>query len=124
MPLTGKYDFKGIKKWGAKGLFLALSTIPVVGLWLKRIPVLGEILELALEELSNFLANKGLIVINVGAIIVEGKFDQIGFDKAIEDGLNKIRTVGRDKLTPAQGKAIDDAVIAALDKFGAVTRHN
>lgn len=65
--------------------------------------------------ITDWLANKGLIVLNLGAIYVKGEFDQAAFDKAIEDGLAKVG--GPTQLTPEEGKAVDDAVINAADKF-------
>ncbi len=121
MGLTGKYDFKGIKKFGAKGILLALNTVPSIGKWVAKIPFLRTLINGASELLVNWLANKGLMVINIGAIVVDGVIDQNRFDNAMEDGLAKIRIPG---ATPEQKKAIDDEVINAIRKFGRVTRHN
>jgi hypothetical protein len=109
--LTGKYDFKGIKEKGAAGLRLALLSSPYTA-WLARFPALSNLL---LEGLCNWMANKGLIVMNLGAYYVEGKLDQKAFDSAMEQGLKHVES--GEKLTPEQIKDIDDAVIAAADKF-------
>lgn len=69
-----------------------------------------------LEAAIEWLTNKGLIVLNLTANIVNGEIDQAALDSAMEEGFKKIQQ-GRDKLTPEQGKAIDDAVIKAADKF-------
>jgi hypothetical protein len=121
LGLTGKYDFKGIKKFGAKGILLALNAIPAVGKWLTKIPFLRTLVSGASELFVNWLANNGLMVINIGAIAIDGVIDQNRFDNAIEDGLAKIRIPG---ATPEQKKAIDDEVINAIRKFGRVTRRN
>ena len=121
MPLSGKYDFKGIKKFGAKGLLLALETVPVVGKLLKwglRAP-----LEILLEWCVNWLANKGLVVLNIAAIAVEGEWDQKQFDDAMERAFKQIEA-GGGKLTPEQIKAIDDEVIKAARRFIVITKHN
>lgn len=119
MGLTGKYDFKGIKKFGAKGILLALDGLPYVGAalrWGLRKPA-----EILVEGLVNWLANQGLIVLNVGAIAVKGEWDQKAFDSALEKGLAEAE-LNKGKLTPAQAKAIDDAVIEAARDFIVITR--
>lgn len=110
MPLTGKYDFKGIKKQGASGIKLALSSNPYT-LWLAKAPGIDTLL----EAFANYLANKGLIVLNIGAIYVEGQIDQSILDRSIDEGLKKIQQAGG-TLTPEQVKEIDDAVIKAADR--------
>ncbi len=121
MGLTGKYDFKGIKDKGAKALLLSISAIPTVGVWFARLPFLRNIVGYFLELLVNLLANSGLMVLNIGEIIVGGAIDQAKFDKAMEDGLALVKLPG---LTAAQKKAIDDEVVKAFRNFGLVTKHN
>lgn len=114
MALSGKYDFRGIKKMGAAGLRLALSSSPWTA-WFLRF---GRLADLLLEFTTNWLANKGLLVLNLGAISVSGELDQKQFDAAMDEALAEIsRRGGRDALTPEQRKAIDDAVIKAARKF-------
>ena len=119
MGLSGKYDFGGIKKWGAKGLTLALASTTwgasVVG------SVFQPVINVLLEFFVNWLTNKGLILINIGATIVEGEIDQKKFDQAIEEGLAKVKIPG---LTDKEKKAIDEKVVLAIRKFGRVTDHN
>ena len=67
------------------------------------------------------MANQGLLIINIGVIYVEGKFDQARFDKAVEDGIQKAKAPG---LTDAQKKVIDNDVINAFRRFGRITNHN
>lgn len=117
MPLSGKYDFRGIKTMGAKGILLALSTSPVTApyfLWIKRLH-LDEVLEIILEFVVNWAANNGLVLLNLGAIYVEGHFDQKAFDAAIEDALSEVK-LGR-KLSIDEVRAIDAKVIAAARRF-------
>lgn len=114
MGITGKYDFAGIKAWGATGLY-ALLAATSVGAWLIKY-MMGPVIKFVLENAVNWLANEGLVVLNVGAIYVEGEFSQSAFDNAMNDAIKKVETA-RSKLTPAQIKAIDDEVIAAARKF-------
>lgn len=114
MGVTGKYDFKGIKKLGAAGLRSAIFKTP----WLAWTLKFGSLLDLALELLSNWLANKGLVLLNVGAIVVKGEWDQKTFDKALDKAFSEIELKGgRDKLTPEEIKAIDDDVIRKARPF-------
>lgn len=114
MPISGKYDFQGIKKLGAAGLRGAMATSPYTAWALKG----GRLTDLILEFLTNWLANKGLLVLNLGAISVSGEVDQRNFDAAMDAAISEIsRRGGRDALTPAQKKAIDDEVIRAARKF-------
>lgn len=120
---TGKYDFPGIKKLGAKGLLLALASVPYVGIPLTTWPVVKDVVAGALEMFANWLANKGLVVLNLGAIAVEGDWNQKAFDSAIDEAFKKIQNA-QGKLTPEQMKAIDDEVIKAARKLIVVTKHN
>jgi ABC-type branched-subunit amino acid transport system substrate-binding protein len=114
LGLSGKYDFKGIKRLGAAVLRGALSSSPYTA-WLVRFPALTNFI---LEFLTNWLANKGLLVLNVIAIEVEGAIDQKGLDEAIDKAINEIKVKGgKDKLTPEENKAIDDEVIKSARKF-------
>lgn len=114
LGLLGKYDFRGIKKYGAKGLILAIESSSVGGVLLKW--GFKGVLTAVLEALANWLANKGLIILNVGAISVSGEWDQKAFDASIEEALSKIQSLDG-KLTPEQIKAIDDEVIRTARKF-------
>jgi hypothetical protein len=121
MGLTGKYDFPGIKKWGARGILLALQSVPYIGPALK-ISIIYNMADAALKLAVNWFANNGLIVLNVGAITVEGEWDQKAFDKAMDDAWKKVELPG--PLTDAQKKAIDDEVIKAARRFIIFTPHN
>lgn len=119
MGLSGKYDFKGIKKVGSAGIKAALSASPYTA-WLLKF---GAILDLGLEFGTNWLANNGLIVFNIGAFYVKGELDQKALDNAIEAGLKKIQQ-SNGNLTPEQIKEIDDAVIKAANQalpYGSVS---
>lgn len=113
MGLSGKYDFKGIQKAGVSGLRVAFPGL------LK----FGKLGEIGIEFLVNLLANHGLVLLNVGANYGEGELDQRGLDRSMDKALSEITIKGgRDKLTPAQKKAIDDEVIKAARKFVVIAR--
>ncbi len=114
MAISGRYDFKGIKKAGAFGLRLALATTPWGGFLING--SLGKLTGLVLEFVANWLANKGLIILNVGALEVEGYFDQKDFDKSMDQGLAEVK-FSHGSLTPQRIKEIDEAVIKAARKF-------
>ena len=111
MGISGKYDFKGIKKTGRLGIKAALASSPSTAWILKG----GAFTDAILDFAVNWLANKGLIFLNVGAFFVGGEIDQKALDNAIERGLAAVEKPGA-KLTPQQMKEIDDAVIKAADK--------
>ena len=47
MAISGKYDFKGIKKYGAAGLRVAFASSPYTA-WINRLPAVNSfILELS-----------------------------------------------------------------------------
>ena len=120
MGITGRYDFKGIKKLGAKGLALALSSTPW-GAWLVNTPFISTFTNLLLELIVNWLANEGLIILNIAAIQVSGEMDQKQFDDAMSEAFKIIEFPGA-KLTPEQMKEIDDKVIEAFRKFAVFTK--
>lgn len=68
-----------------------------------------------LEFVSNWMANKGLIILNVGAIYVNGEVDTALLDRSIDYGIKQMENPDI-KLTPQQMKDIDDAVIRAADR--------
>jgi hypothetical protein len=115
MPISGKYDFPGIKKTGAVGLKAALASTGW-GAWILRSGKLGDLI---LEFIVNWLLNKGLIVLNIAAIEIGGEIDQKSFDSAMDDALAKI-TAANGTLTPEQKKEIDDGVIEAFRKFAPI----
>lgn len=113
MPLSGKYNFPGIKKWGAAGIKAALSAT-TWGVWLLKYSF-GPVLDWVIEFGVNWMANKGLIVLNIGAIYVDGEIDQAAFDEAIDQGIKRVKQAGA-TLSEKEAKEIDDAVIAAADQ--------
>ena len=108
---SGKYDFSGIKKAGAAAIQAVLAGTSWGGILFKNLlrPFMNGILEL----LVNWLANRGLFILNIGAIYVDSKFSQAAFDKAMSEAIEKVKASGG-TLTDAQKKAIDDEVIKAV----------
>lgn len=114
MSISGKYNFKGMKKLGTAGLKSAFALSPSTA-WLLKF---GSFLDLFLELFSNWLANRGLILLNVGVDAIKGGEGQRGFDEAMDDAFEKITNAGGvEKLTPEQVKAIDDEVIKNARKL-------
>lgn len=115
MSIKGKYDFKGIKTKGAAGLKAALLANPSTAA-IAKIPFITTLLEI----LTNWMANNGLILLNIGAIYVNGEVDTALLDRSIEEGLKKVESGVQ--LTPEQIKEIDDEVIKSADRALTYTR--
>lgn len=116
-----KYNFKGIKKYGAQGILLAITSTA----WGSFINIWGirQVAAILLEWLVNWLANNGLMILNIAAIAVEGEWDQKDFDKAMDEALAKVENKNG-VLTPEEKAAIDDEVIAQFRKFAILTKYN
>lgn len=113
MGLSGKYDFKGIQKMGGAAIRVALSSTPYTA-WFVKVP--GS--NFAIELMVNWLANRGLIFMNLGAIAVDSEVNQHALDSAFQKAIDEIQIKGgRDALTVQQKKSIDDEVIKAARKF-------
>lgn len=108
MAITGKYKFDGISKGSSTIIRAALLESPFGALF--RIPFFQTLLEMFL----NWMANKGLVVMNLGAYKVGNYVDAKALSKAMEDGWAIVDS-GK-KLTPEEIKRIDDAVIKAANK--------
>lgn len=113
MPITGRYDFKGIQK--AMGhLIDGLLAGTAWGAWILASPF-KPLADWLKDFIVNYLANRGLIILNVGVNIIDGHLDQKALDTALDDGIRRVMQ-GRDKITPEEGKAIDDKVRKAFDE--------
>lgn len=118
MALSGKYDFTGLKKLGAANLRILIASTKAAFL-LKG----GTLTDAILEFISNWLANKGLVVLNVGAIYVSGHFDQKAFDSAFDEAIAEIQNkMGAEKLTPEEKRRIDDAIITSARRFVVISK--
>lgn len=116
-----KYDFKGIKDKGARAILLALDSVPSIASIFTKLPFVRLIADKFLEFAVNWLANKGLIVINIPYFIVDGHVDQKRFDESMEEGIARAKIPG---LSDKEKKVIDDKVIEAIRKFGRINKYN
>jgi hypothetical protein len=113
LGLSGRYDFKGIQKAGRLAIKAALAST-VWGAKIIGSPFV-RIIDWLIDFSINWLANKGLIILNIGAFYVEGEFDQAAFDKALDEGLSQVKK--NPNISPELGKAIDDKVKDAARRF-------
>lgn len=116
---TGKYDFPGIRKAATVAINLALAATGW-GAWLLASPFRPLVLKIE-EWAAEWLANRGLLILNLGAFYVEGVLDQAAFDQAMDEGLEKIKIPG---LSEEEKWAIDEKVVQAMRNFGRITRNN
>lgn len=77
---------------------------------------LGWIAALFLTKLFNWLANEGVMFINMAAISFETEKDRKNFESAMDMAFFELEK-NKNNLTKEQLDAIDDKVIAAFDKF-------
>ena len=84
------------------------------GAWLIASPFMPAV-QIIEDMIVNWLANRGLIILNIGVNIVDGNIDQNALDAALDAGIKRVMQ-GRDKITPTEGKAIDDVVRETFDK--------
>lgn len=109
---TGKYNFPGIRKAGAVAIKAALASSVVGGL-LKG--PFGGTLNLLLEWAMEWLANRGVILLNIGAFKVNGHFDQQAFDKAMDAGLSQVES--GEAISLEEMRVIDEKVKEAMRRF-------
>ena len=108
-----KYQFDGIAKFNATVIFTAMAASPLAFL---TTGLLGRFTFFALTKLGNVIANKGLIIANVGVDYVLTLNQKGNFDSIIEDALKEVKDK-KGRLTDAEKKAIDDKVIASFKLF-------
>ncbi len=78
----------------------------------------------AIEDLLiNWLINRGLIIIDIGLVLVDGKISQSKLDAALDSAFEKLK-VGRDKISPEEGAKIDADTTQAFDEFADVHASN
>lgn len=110
--MPGKYDFPGIKKVGTAAIEAVLAGTgwgaKIIGSPFR--PVVKMLIGYAVE----WAANKGLVIINLGFIYVNGEIDQSRFDKAMDEALEKVKVPG---LSEKQKEQIDDEVRQAFRNF-------
>lgn len=110
--MPGKYDFPGIKKVGTAAIEAVLATTG----WGAKI--VGGPFKSVFRMLIGFgvewAANKGLVIINLGFIYVNGEIDQSRFDKAMDEALEKVKVPG---MSDSEKEKIDNDVREAFRKF-------
>lgn len=117
MGITGRYSFTGIQRAASVGINALLATTGW-GAWLLASPfriVLDTVEGLAV----NWLTNRGLIIFNVGDVLVNGVVNEEKLSATLDSAFDQMK-VGRDKITPAQGAKIDAETDAAFDQFADV----
>lgn len=117
-----KHRLEGIGSASAAVIMVALAANPQTTFL--TIGILGKIVFFVFKLVCMFLANIGLIVMDVGAaklevIIDEENFEE-GWDRA-ENLIKRIRATGRE-LTDEEIAAIDGPVIDAFRKFASFAR--
>lgn len=115
MPISGKYNFAGFQKLGTLAIQAALAKQP----WavaIAKVPILGSLLKLVPGLVTNWAANQGLVILNIGYNYVDGEIDQKALDKALEEGLAHLE-IGRENVDPVKGAMIDEEVRKAARKF-------
>lgn len=105
MGLTGKYDFPGFKELGRDGGRALFLSTP----WLSWVP--GPIRDLFTRALAEWLANKGLVLVNGLAYEIGGSIDSNKLASALSGGITRVDA----GVTPEEGEAIDNAVMEAAD---------
>ena len=108
-----KYNFEGIGALGASLMAGALASSPLSFL---VVGIPGKITFWLLTQLNSYLANKGLILLNVGVAKISAYSDRKDFDGTLESAIKIVIEHG-DTLTEAEKRDIDDKVIIAFDKF-------
>ncbi len=105
---------------GAAGLKALLASTPW-GVWLVTgFP--GKITNFILQLFTGYLANRGLMILNVGVIMFDEKVDPYLFDMAMDGAIKEVENSGG-KLTKEQIKAIDAKVIEAARKLIVIGRN-
>lgn len=106
---TGKFDLPGIRKKGAAGLKAVLAKTGW-GAALLAGPF-SKTTDLVLQFAVEYLANRGIVLLNLGIIKFDEKVDPKLLLKALEEGLLKAEKPG---LSEAEGKALDEQVKKAF----------
>jgi len=112
-----KYKFWNIGEASASVIMAMMIANPQTAIFAQGF--LGKILFFVFKIFCTYLANLGLIVMNVTAAKIETISDAGNFDESwntAENLIKRIRDTGRE-LTEAEMKEIDDAVIVAFKKF-------
>jgi len=107
------YDYSGIGRAEALLLFSALAASPWAVL---TNGFLGSIVFWILTKICTGLANKEVMVLNVGATTLQTIMQKGEFDATLDAAFKAIKG-NPDRLSAAEKAKIDDPVIAAFRKF-------
>ncbi len=110
--MPGKFDFPGIKKAGTAAVKAMLASTGW-GATIIASPF-SKLFDYLIGYIVEWAANQGLIIINIGAIYLNGEIDQKKFDEAFEKALESVKVPG---LTDVQKEQIDNEVIKAFRDF-------
>lgn len=116
MGLSGKYDFPGIQKVGKLAVKAILAST-TWGAWIINSPF-KPVFEFMLGWTINWLANKGLVIINLTAIYIDGELDQRAFDQAFDEALEKLKMPG---LSDQEKASIDEKIKQAFRNFAHIS---
>lgn len=108
-----KYRFEGIGALGATLIFAGIAASPLS--WLTN-GVIGKFVYAVLQYACMWLADKGIIIMNIGIADLKTLSEKSGFDGSFEDAFKEIHEK-KERLTPEDKKRIDDKVIDAFRKF-------
>lgn len=103
---------KPFKKYFSTGLIVAKLTAGLTGGW-------GWIIGLVAPYVINYLAREAIYVINVVGTTVQTNMEEKDWVKIAGEGW---AAVENPNLTPEEGKAIDEKVKKAFDKFTVFTK--
>lgn len=110
--MPGKYDFPGIKKAGIAAASVILASTG----WGAKILAspFKNLFEYLIGYVVEWAANKGLVIINISAIYINGEIDQKRFDDAFDKALETVKIPG---LTDVEKEKIDNEIIKAFRNF-------
>lgn len=108
-----KHQFDGIAKATATLLFTSMAAGPFAFL---TGGFLGHITFFILKRFSNWLANQGLALLNIGVDAIKIAQEKKKFDEEIDKAIKAVLEAKR-KLTKEEQAAIDEPVKKAFRKF-------
>lgn len=109
-----KYQFDGIARFNATLIFTALASTG----WGAPLTtgLLGKLVFFFLKKFGNWFANQGLALLNIGIDHIKIASEKSNYEQVFAEALAEVQA-NKNKLTPAQRKAIDDKVKRAARHF-------
>ncbi len=108
-----KHKFEGIGEASATATLSAIATSSMA--WAAT-GVIGRVVFALLKWFYMALANRGLILLNVGIAHIQVMSQKENFDGTFDEAFKALNEKGS-ALTDEEKKQIDDRVISALRKF-------